>query len=620
MSSEAPKSEETRTDGAVTPPSSDTNPPAEPTDAPAAIPPAAAEHCATTDAAAAGDAAADASTVTSDAPQATAEPATAAPATAAPATDDATPADGAGTEGTTAESPTAESPTAESPTAESPTAESPTAESSAQPARKRPRLNSGQDAPAIPSLGPATTQAAPVPDAQPAEDVQRSEADTPPETDTPPAPTQPTIPVDVPADQNLDAELEAEISAALSNDALATDSVSSATAPAQESATDDESTQDTIEPGTRLSGQVENIDQEHVFVDLGFRSPGIIQIRQFESAKPPQVGQSLEVVVDRVDEADGLIVLSLPRGKRRVGGDWNAISRGQVVDCIVNKTNKGGLEVSVSNLRGFLPAGQIDLAYVSDMEEYVGKKLTVQITEVNPKKRNLVVSRRALLLEERKAKEQEVWETIETGQVHSGQVKTLKDYGAFIDIGNVDGFLHIGEISWSRINHPSDVLTVGQSVDVKIISLDPEKKRIGLGMRQLAQNPWNLAESNYSVGSSVAGQVTRTAQFGAFVELEPGVEGLIHISELDYSRVNKVSDVLQVGQDVEVKVLNVETDRKRISLSLKAMNPAPEPTVEEVAETDPAEDAERELKRENLKGGMGGASQGGLFGNPGDYK
>lgn len=492
--------------------------------------------------------------------------------------------------------------------------ESQNEESTSSAVRKRPRLKSAGDAQAIPSLGPGTAAPTPVADAQaPQEDRQ-------PESDTPPAPVPPTVPVDVPPDQNLDAELEAEIAAALSDDTLTTDSVTSETDPSQESAADEESTEDNIEPGTRLSGQVENIDQEHVFVDLGFRSPGIIQIRQFESAKPPAVGQSLEVVVDRVDEADGLIVLSLPRGKRRVGGDWNAISRGQVVDCMVNKTNKGGLEVSVSNLRGFLPAGQIDLAYVSDLEEYVGQKLTVQITEVNPKKRNLVVSRRALLLEERKAKEQEVWETIEIGQTHSGQVKTLKDYGAFIDIGNIDGFLHIGEISWSRINHPSEVLTVGQSVDVKIISLDPEKKRIGLGMRQLTQNPWNLAESKYSGGSSVTGKVTRTAQFGAFVQLEPGIEGLIHISELDYSRVNRVTDVLQVGQDVEVKVLNVETDRKRISLSLKAMAPEPaEPTVD-ADETTPAEDAERESKRENLKGGMGGDAPGGIFGNPGDYK
>ena len=494
-----------------------------------------------------------------------------------------------------------------------------TTEDSAQTtSRRRPRLKSAQNAQAIPSFAPTT----------PPVDSPRNEDQSPDAADSadskPTAPAAPATPIDMPPDQNLDADLEAEIAAAMSMDSTSPEAETDNPQTNPEAATDEQTTEENIEPGTRMSGQVESIDQEHVFVELGFRSPGIIQIRQFESAKPPQVGQTLDVVVDRVDASDGLVVLSLPRGKRRVGGDWSAISRGQVVDCMVTKTNKGGLEVSVSSLRGFLPAGQVDLAYVSDLEQYVGQKLTVQITEVNPKKRNLVVSRRALLIEERKAQEQEVWESIEVGQTHSGQVKTLKDYGAFVDIGNVDGFLHIGEISWSRINHPSEVLTVGQSVDVKIISLDPEKKRIGLGMRQLAQNPWNLAEGKYPSGSSVSGKVTRTAQFGAFVELEAGVEGLIHISELDYSRVNRVTDVLQVGQDVEVKVLNVDTERKRISLSLKAMNPAPEPEEQPEVEQDDPASAEREIARqaarENLKGGMGGSSQGGLFGNPGDYK
>ncbi|MEO1993672.1 MAG: S1 RNA-binding domain-containing protein [Planctomycetaceae bacterium] len=598
MSSEAPQSEDTQSDGVATPqtPATEASPAA-----PASV--GNDQHVVATEDVAAGEAhAAHAE------PEAAIEPDHNDP--------DKNPSADGGSEtmGTTDNQ--AESAQAESAQAESAQADGTAAD--ATPARRRPKLKSASHAQAIPSFAPGTATPTPTPT-----DDKQSDGDT--DASAVPVQTPPpadVTPVDVPLNQNLDADLEAEIAAALSTDSETAGLVSSDAGVASESSADEESTEENVEPGTRLSGQVESIDQEHVFVELGFRSPGIIQIRQFESAKPPQVGQSLDVVVDRVDEADGLIVLSLPRGKRRVGGDWNAISRGQVVDCMVNKTNKGGLEVSVSSLRGFLPAGQVDLAYVSDLEVYVGQKLTVQITEVNPKKRNLVVSRRALLIEERKAHEQEVWESIEIGQTHTGQVKTLKDYGAFIDIGNVDGFLHIGEISWSRINHPSDVLTVGQSVDVKIISLDPEKKRIGLGMRQLAQNPWNLAEDKYPSGSSVTGKVTRAAQFGAFVELEAGVEGLIHISELDYNRVNRVTDVLQVGQDVEVKILSVDTERKRISLSLKAMNPAPEraeTAVEQEDETTPELEKAREAARENLKGGMGGGPHGGLFGNPGDY-
>jgi small subunit ribosomal protein S1 len=284
---------------------------------------------------------------------------------------------------------------------------------------------------------------------------------------------------------------------------------------------------------------------------------------------------------------------------------------------MVTKTNKGGLEVTVSSLRGFLPASQVDLGFVENLESYVGQKLTCVITEVNPQKRNLVLSRRAYLQQERQEKEKEIWKTLSVGQSLTGTVKTVKDYGAFIDLGGVDGFLHVGEISWNRVNHPSDVLKVGDTIQVRILKIDPEAKKIGLGMKQLQQNPWGSIDQKYPVGSTVSGKVTRTTEFGAFVELEQGVEGLIHISELEHRRVGRVTDVVKEGDHVEAKVLAVEANRKRISLSLKALKNKPEAE----APTPAPEPYERRRKGP-LRGGREGdaGGRGGLFGNPDDFK
>jgi ribosomal protein S1 len=345
--------------------------------------------------------------------------------------------------------------------------------------------------------------------------------------------------------------------------------------------------------------------------------------RQFVSGKKPEVGQLIEVFVDRVDEDEGLIHVNLPKGLRKIAGNWESLSVGQIVDCIVTGTNKGGLEVTVSNLRGFLPASQVDLNFVSDLQPFLGQKLRVQVAEVQPRKRNLIVSRRAYLSIERKEAEANIWKTLEVNQVFSGTVKTIKDYGAFVDIGGVDGFLHVGEISWLHIKHPHDVIKEGQQVDVKVIALDPEKKKISLGMKQLTQNPWNLAVEKYAVGSRVQGTVTRTAAFGAFVELEPGVEGLIHISELEHQRVRRVTDVLKVGQAIDAQVLEVDPERKRIALSLKALVAKPEPKSDE--DLAPSAGVPFERKRKgSLKGGTSsigetGSSGGGLFGNPKDW-
>ncbi len=428
----------------------------------------------------------------------------------------------------------------------------------------------------------------------------------------------PKNPVEVPkVDPSLDAEMEAEIEAAMASGELGNANAGVVVTGDEALETDTPVSEETLEPGMRVNGRIQSIHGDDVFLDLGVRSPATTPVRQFEKGKKPEVGQLIEVVIDRIDAEEGLIYVNLPRGVRKISGNWDSITVGQVVDCIVDKTNKGGLEVTVSNMRAFLPASQVDLYYIEDLKPYVGEKLRVQITDVNPKKRNLVVSRRACLVEERKLAAEELWQKIAEGDTYTGTVKNMKNYGAFVDIGGLDGFLHIGEISWSRIKHPSEVLKEGQQVEVTVTNVDREKKRIGLGMRQLSQNPWLAAMEKYSKGTKVTGKVTRTTAFGAFIELEPAVEGLVHISELDHKRVGRVADVLKEGQTVETQVLEVDPDRQRISLSLKALieKPKEEKTVVEDA-------APYQRKRKGpLRGGTSKqeATGGGLFGSPKDF-
>ena len=437
----------------------------------------------------------------------------------------------------------------------------------------------------------------------------------PPKTQTAAAP-----PVELPPDDDLDAALEAEIEAALASDDaqlldLAAQANTDVDAEGNATVAERVESEEDLEEGARLKGTIQAIDSENVFVDIGMRATGIVPRRQWEKSEP-EVGQVIDVSVDRYEADEGLIQLNLPRGRRRVGGDWNAVTIGMKCDCVVTKANKGGLEVLVGSLRGFLPAGQVDRAYVEDLEPFIGQKLSVQVMEVDSKKRNLVVSRRALLEEEYQDAAAELWQQLSVGDIRSGTVKTLKDYGAFVDLGGLDAFLHIGEISWSRLNHPEQVLTQGQSVEVKILAIDTERSRISLGMKQLSGDPWAGAVNSFAVGKQVDGTVTRIMDFGAFVELEPGVEGLVHISELEHTRVRRVSDVLSEGQSVDVQVLEVDPERQRISLSLKALKDRP---AGNGGGDEPDEDltpVER-VERSELKGGTGDG--GNLFGNPDDF-
>lgn len=424
------------------------------------------------------------------------------------------------------------------------------------------------------------------------------------------------VSIEVPQEEDLDAALEAEINAAMGGSgAPATGAVVEVTN------VKDLPAEDTLEQGKRLRGRIADAHGENLFVDLGYRSQGMLPKKQFEGKELPAIGTELDVVVHRVSPEEGLIHVSLPTGRQKVSGNWDDVQAGQFVDCMVTKSNKGGLEVMVSSLRGFMPSGQVDLRFVENLEQFVGQKMTVKIIEANRAKKNLVVSRRAVLEEERRAESEKILAILEVGQTLDGVVTSVKDYGAFVNLGGVDGFVHIGQMSWQHIKHPKEVVAEGQAVKAKVISISEDKKKIGLSLKALSQSPWDLAANNYAQGQTVSGTVTRVTEFGAFVQLEPGIEGMVHISELDHRRIARVTDAVSVGQTLDLQVRDVDTTKRRIGLSLKALKAKPEAPKSETSEEPEVQEAPRPRHNLNLKGGKEGASRsGGLFGNPSDFQ
>ena len=360
-----------------------------------------------------------------------------------------------------------------------------------------------------------------------------------------------------------------------------------------------------------------NLHRDDVFIDLGGRNQGVLPLKQFEKTAPPEVGAQLEVVVARFNPDQGFYELSLTNAAVDIG-NWDEVQEGQVVDVTITGANKGGLECQIAGIRGFIPMGQISIYRVENPEEFVGQRLTCVITEANRSRKNLVLSHRALMERERKEQKQKLLAELAPGQIREGTVRSLQDFGAFVDLGGVDGMIHVSQLSWDRVTHPKDVLTVGQAVKVKIEKINQETGKISLGYRELAANPWDEAEQKFPVGARVKGTVSKLMQFGAFVKLSPGVEGLIHISEMGHGRVQRCSDVVSEGQEVEVKVVSFDREAQRIGLSLKALLPAPERPKHEPREPEhpPVESIHRREKEsdKHLKGGIGGPSGGEKFG------
>ncbi len=390
----------------------------------------------------------------------------------------------------------------------------------------------------------------------------------PPEPDAaiepPPVVPRPSGPVPTPSVRDpLPEDLERELAAALEGASL--DDLLGATAP--------DTLGTAIELESRIKCTVARIHGDNVFFSLGGRNEGVASLRQFP--EPPEIGTEVDVVVRSFQPDDGLYELALAGAATQVE-DWSDVVEGTVVEARITGANTGGLECKVGNLRAFIPASQIAIFRVEDYAEYIDQKLHCVVTEANPRRKNLVLSRRAVLEREKEAARQQLLESLEAGQIYEGTVRKIMDFGVFVDIGGIDGLVHVSQLSWDHVQHPQEVVQDGQKIRVKVEKVDPQTGKIGLSHRDLLDHPWLDVETQFPPESTVKGTVSRIAKFGAFVKLAPGVEGLVHISELSHARVPTVSSVVSEGQEVDVKVLSVDTEAQRIALSMKAVIPVPQ--------------------------------------------
>lgn len=388
-----------------------------------------------------------------------------------------------------------------------------------------------------------------------------------------------------------------------------------------------------LEPESRHQARIVRIHRDEVFVELGSREQGVLALKQF--LHPPEVGQEIEVIVQRYAPEEGLYELTLP-ASAAVAAEWSQLAEGMVVEARVTGQNAGGLECELGHIRGFIPISMVDIYRVTDLTDYVGQKVVCKVIECNPQRGNLVLSRRAVLEQQREEARRQLLSSLAPGQIREGVVRKLMPFGAFVDLGQgVDGLIPISQMSWRRINHPSEVLQEGQRVETAVEKVDPASGRISLSLRHREENPWLHAAEKYPPNSLVRGVVRRVMDYGAFVELESGVEGLVHISELSHKRVGRPRDVVQEGQEVEVMVLSVDPAQRRISLSIRQALPPEPPPAEKPPETQPAGEpmasesasagpapAEpsplpkkmRQKKPQQLKGGLGRSPRSSRFG------
>ena len=331
-----------------------------------------------------------------------------------------------------------------------------------------------------------------------------------------------------------------------------------------------------FEEGDVVNGKVVRIDQDEVLVDIGYKSEGVIPAAELsirKSAKPDEevdLGEEVDALVLTKEDQEGRLILSKKRARfekawRRIEG---AAESGEAVEGTVIEVVKGGLILDLG-VRGFLPASLVDIRRVQNLDEFMGTKLECRVIELNRSRNNVVLSRRAVLEEERKEVREQILGRLAPGQVVEGKISNIVDFGAFVDLEGIDGLIHISELSWSHVNHPSEVLSIGDTVRVKVLDIDRERQRISLGLKQTQEDPWQRVLSEHSEGDVVEGKVTKIVAFGAFVQILPGVEGLVHISELAQHHVESPAEVVRPGDELQVKILDVEEDRRRLSLSVK---------------------------------------------------
>ncbi len=338
--------------------------------------------------------------------------------------------------------------------------------------------------------------------------------------------------------------------------------------------------------GEIVKGNIMTINRDTVIVDVGMKSEGVISIREFPGGKNSiNIGDEVEVLIEKTedDNSEGLIVLSIDKVlKLRKWDELHKIEEqgGTIKGTPVGKI-KGGLAVDIG-LRAFLPGSQIDVRPPRNMDEFLNKEMEFKIIKMNRRRGNIVLSRRVIIEEERKASRSTILAQLEEGKCIDGVVKNITDYGAFVDLGGMDGLLHITDMSWGRVNHPSEILKVGETVNVVILKFDKENERVSLGLKQHTKDPWGNIEEECSIGAKVKGKIVSITDYGAFLELQPGVEGLVHISEMTWSKhVRHPSRIVTQGDEVEAEVLNIDKDRKRISLGMKQLKPNPWENIED---------------------------------------
>jgi len=339
---------------------------------------------------------------------------------------------------------------------------------------------------------------------------------------------------------------------------------------------DYDSTFPDINEGQVVHGTVVRVDKDEVLVDIGYKSEGVIPVselsirRSVNPADEVSIGDEIDALVLTKEDTEGRLILSKKRARFEIA--WKAIETaaesGEPVNGRVIEVVKGGLILDLG-VRGFLPASLVDIRRVQDLDEFLGQELRCKVIELNRSRNNVVLSRRAVLEDERKEMRQAILDRLQPGDVVEGQISNIVDFGAFVDLDGMDGLIHISELSWSHVNHPSEVLEIGQTVKVKVLDIDRERQRISLGLKQTQSDPWQQVLDSYGENDVVQGRVTKVVTFGAFVEILPGVEGLVHISELAQHHVENPREVVSQGDVVNVKVIEIDGERRRLSLSLK---------------------------------------------------
>ncbi|RMF88206.1 MAG: 30S ribosomal protein S1 [Nitrospirae bacterium] len=338
--------------------------------------------------------------------------------------------------------------------------------------------------------------------------------------------------------------------------------------------------------GSLIQGTIIRVGKDEVVVDVGFKSEGVIPMREFQrtGTEDIRVGDVVDLYLEEVEDENGQVVLSKEKAdKIKI---WNKVAeffeKGEALEGKVVARIKGGLSVDLGGIRGFLPGSQVDIRPVRNLDRVIGQTLEMKVIKMNQARGNIVLSRRQLLEEQRAGMKEKILQTLQEGQIVKGVVKNITDYGAFVDLGGLDGLLHITDISWGRIGHPSEVFNIGDAVEVVILKFDRERERVSLGYKQKTPDPWLAVEQKYRVGDRVSGKVVSITDYGAFVELEEGIEGLVHVSEMSWTqRVKHPSKVVNLGDEVEAVILNIDVVNKRISLGMKQVEANPWDSIEE---------------------------------------